>query len=787
MSDHTEPSDDGDAMDGRLRDAGERLRSSIESRPAPSVSPTPDAASPVGAGRRVRLPIAIAAAVVLALVSAAVTYGVTGTEATKVIELAAAPELSGEGLAILDGLDGAPIDPRTVELTASVSRFGSCDALLDRVRRVGAEHVGSRGFGTGTGYYGGAYDARLFARSNAATYDSAEASTPAPAGGASGETVGTNVQVAGVDEPDMVKAAGAFIYSLRGGRLRITDTATRAVVSFLDLESDAEVGPVARTIDSSSRSLLVAGDLVVVFGNEYVTSEPIEGDPSAARSTDQYLTVTQIDVADRSNPTIVDRTRLEGFLVGARLVGDQVRMVTGWSMTDIGFVVPTSPESIPVALERNRRSLANSEVTDWIPEWDDGGDPTPLVSCENVFVPDTFAGVSMTSMVSFTVDGSFDPTATSLLAPSTVIYSTAETVAISSTVWVDPADQLGGFDDWKSAVHRFDLTSDSPTYVGSGRVDGTISGQFNFGEVGERLAVISSSGSPWSKDDPRTTLTIFETNDGALNAVGRLDNLAGGGHMNAVRFTENRLFVAVGLNGRVGIVDTSDATNPAMASTVETGGRVGYIHPLSAETVVTFGSRQFARPNDPARLANAAHLELLDSTNPTEPSITGVWDLPYSWSEVAGNHHALLHWESAAMFGFGVQMESEQSISVRPAPRAQLMSTQPGLAPLAEIVPQRVDPPPPCPKGDPRDYTFGQPYRDNGSSILECDEGPRPDYPGYSCTPVLTSDVLRCYRRQAPTVHRVLVVDGQLWLYTDESLESLNRDTFASTGAIPIS
>ena len=53
---------------------------------------------------------------------------------------------------LLASLDDQPVDPTKVQLVSTVSTFADCDALIGDLRRVGAEHVGSRGFG---GYYEG--------------------------------------------------------------------------------------------------------------------------------------------------------------------------------------------------------------------------------------------------------------------------------------------------------------------------------------------------------------------------------------------------------------------------------------------------------------------------------------------------------------------------------------------------------------------------------------------------------------------------------------------------------
>ena len=157
-----------------------------------------------------------------------------------------------------------------------------------------------------------------------------------------------------------------------------------------------------------------------------------------------------------------------------------------------------------VRIGRSSPASAASTAPDWIPDWQRSGeDPQPLVPCDRVYVPDTFAGVAMTSMVTFPMGtGSFEPKGTSIVAPGTTLYAGLDTVAISSEVWVDPIDRERlEFDDWKTAIHRFGFADDAaPAYEGSGVVEGSTVGQFAFGEVGDALGVVTTSGTPWSQD-----------------------------------------------------------------------------------------------------------------------------------------------------------------------------------------------------------------------------------------------------------------------------------------------
>ena len=424
---------EGGSIDRMLADAGQRLRQPATALDGAAIWAAAGTANPkaeatvadvvdIQAARRSvrRMKWLTSAAAVVAVVSLGASAAIaTRNSSDDEAQLTSAADTSASGedgsgadptatdaqfvaspaaLALVRKLPAAPVDPTTEKLAAAVESFASCDALLGNLRQVGAEHVGSRGF-NGTNFGPLATNDMALERAAPAASPSAVAGQSAATGSyaSSGETIGTNIQVAGVDEPDSTKAIGTTVYDLRNNRLRIIDTTKGEVIGRIDLDSGDQK---LRSADAST--LLVSGPTVVVFGSESEQSEPVPGDPSASVSSHQYVTVTMIDITDPTKPTQTDRVRIDGGLVSARLVDGEVRMVTGSFLANIGFVMPTSPESIPKALNINRLSVADSTIDMWIPSYSrDGGDPAPLIPCDRVHVPETFAGVSMTSMVSF--------------------------------------------------------------------------------------------------------------------------------------------------------------------------------------------------------------------------------------------------------------------------------------------------------------------------------------------------------------------------------------------------
>ncbi len=808
MTDHDDPTDPtpvdelDDDSDPVLEAAGARLRAASRGTSATAVE------AAVLRRRARRLGILAAASILAVVVLGGVL--VLRDEGAGDVELASprpgAPT-AREVERILADLDDQPVDPTQVDLVSTVSTFADCDALVDDLRRVGAEHVGSRGFGGFGGVFEEVGMAVSYRDEASATDDSAalapygpEALTPAGVP-SDGDTIGTNVQVEGVDELDFVKAEGSLIYDLVGNEsLRITDATTGEVLSTLDLtpRRAQEIGG-----EGQVDHLLVADGRVVVFGSQVEVSAPVEGDPSATQASVRFMTVTFVDATDPAAPAITDRVRVEGGLVSARLVDGEIRLVTTSNMADLGFVMPTSPTSVEKALDRNRRSVASSTAADWIPDWQrDGEDPEALVPCPQVYVPDTFAGVAMTSMVTFPLGtGRFAPQATSIVAPGTTLYAGLEKVAISSEVWVDPIDREGlEFDDWETAIHEFSFADEAPTYVGSGIVDGSTVGQFAFGEVGDSLAVVTTQGTPWEQDpDVAIDLTLLTADDdGHLDVTAQVEDLSDGqGAVQAVRFVEGRVLISTGTFGQqVLVIDVSDPASPRRAGAVTIPGAVGYFHPLPEGRALMVGSRIDEVGEGDRRISRQwVQASMLDVSDADAPQVVDTWERPWVGDEVGSDHHAFTYWPSRQLAMWGLEVREPD---VERGNEAAVIGTEDGVTEVAVPVASKPDEvPAPCPTVE---VTNPEARRMLGPDdvVLACDPGTPPvDWPRYQCGPIGEGTLARygpedrpagsyqlCTPAPQPRVRRVLVVDGTPMLLTDQTLERLDPETFASADVL---
>jgi uncharacterized secreted protein with C-terminal beta-propeller domain len=216
-------------------------------------------------------------------------------------------------LAAALGLLGALAPPAPAARAAAPPRlvpFESCPQLVSyarrQVRRAGGAGVPTRALGG---------PPQVLAAPRPVPADGREEPAPAAqdesaAGGTGGPETpsfsGTNVQEAGVDEPDIVKTDGRRVFSVVDRRLHVVDLtgAEPRLAGTLDLEG--------------------YGHALLLRGSRLLVTAELEGRDEATR-------LTEVDVTDPAAMAVRRTLDLEGRVVDSRLTGGTARVVVASS------------------------------------------------------------------------------------------------------------------------------------------------------------------------------------------------------------------------------------------------------------------------------------------------------------------------------------------------------------------------------------------------------------------------------------------------------------------------
>ena len=407
-----------------------------------------------------------------------------------------------------------------VLLAVGLRSFGSCDDILDYYIENALELVGPYGLG-------GEDLQRIWV--------AAEASPAAAALSDSSQSAssftGTNVQVVGVDEADLVKTDGHYIYSLLDNRnlLRIVEVNDGG----LTVSSSLNVG-------FQPREMLLHEDTLLLIAGGWRVG-PV-------------TRIAQVDISDRESPEIVADLSVDGIYDGARLSDGIARLVITSGPVGIEWANPIG-SGLSVereAIEANRELIRNSALDNWLPayafEYPEIGETErgQLVDCSNVLAPGIFSGLNTLSIVLFDLtEGITEWTAASVVAEGDTIYATADSVYVATSRWVDwptlsDDDALSESSDYTTLIHKFDTSRVSrPVYEASGEVAGFLLNQFSMDEYRGDLRVAATTPPPWLwSDESESHVTVLRPTDQILEEVGAVWGLGQGERIFAVRFMD---------------------------------------------------------------------------------------------------------------------------------------------------------------------------------------------------------------------------------------------------------
>jgi uncharacterized secreted protein with C-terminal beta-propeller domain len=510
--------------------------------------------------------------------------------------------------AVIGGLaspPGSPVDPPPAAAT-ELERFTGCEELRRWYVEAALPHVTPWGLGGGPAM--ALPDAELSLDFMAAA--PARADGAADQAVANGET-GTNVQEAGVDEPDLAKTDGALVAHVDGRQVVLTDTGG---------EDPRRLSTVRLPRGLDAAELLLVGDRLVVLGTTWqqvwrgpAASDPIDRGLSFPYGGGPAMTrVLVVDVGDPSSPAVEDDTTFDGNLVSARQYGDVVRLVLSTSTPRIDFVQPRRGRTPREARAENRRLVRESSIEDWLPTVGSGGAASPLVECGDVAHPDESSGFGTVSVVGFTPDDPDARRTTAVTTSSDIVYSSAARLylATSSSGWWDAGRKESSATD----VHAFTLDGPETAYVASGEVPGQVRDRWSMSEYDGRLRVATALGrNPWNPTE--NAVVVLEQQGEALAEVGRVGRMGIRERIQSVRwFDEVAVVVTFRQVDPLYTLDLSDPARPRVVGELKIPGFSSYLHPVGGDLLLGLG--QDATPEGRTRGAQASVFDLADLAAP---------------------------------------------------------------------------------------------------------------------------------------------------------------------------
>jgi inhibitor of cysteine peptidase len=483
----------------------------------------------------------------------------------------------------------------------------------------------------------------------------------------------TNVQVAGVDEPDIVKNDARYIYAISGSTLAIVDAypAERAsVVSKIE-------------IPDTPKDLFVSGDRLVLFtegwettgyDDAYSAQEMIQGiariAPVPPIRTAPSTHAIVYDIGDRANPRVEKDYTIDGNYLDARMIGSTVYMITREQISPYS----SGPIIVP-ALHEGAKTIVQPDV--WYFD-----NPEHQYTFTTITALDAATGNERDAQTYLLGSGNVlyvsrdamyvsyqkyhpvvYPLRGGIVEPQTVGWATGsgagsaagipsnfnslseeERQAIVSDLQGSGEDALRRqeADQTTTVIHKIAIHDGSIRYVARGEVPGTVKNQFAMDEYEGNLRVATTSN-VYAQTGSYTYNSVYVLN-GQMETIGFLTHLAVQESIYSTRFVGDRLYMVT--FRRIDpffVIDLSSPEHPKVLGKLKIPGYSDYLHPYDATHVIGIGKETEA--NDWGGVSTSglklALFDVSDVSNPRQIDKVQIGDAG-SDSAALTDHHAFL-------------------------------------------------------------------------------------------------------------------------------------------------
>lgn len=408
----------------------------------------------------------------------------------------------------------------------------------------------------------------------------------------------TNVMTEGVDESDVVKTDGKYIYMVEDGQISITDITDGKPKEEQILRPDFEAPS-----DSIEELYVNDGNMVII--TNHLNDE--ENDETICYS---------YDITDPLKPQLIGRSSQDGYYSTSRKIGNIVYVFSNTSIQ--------MPE-----LMVKKAALNPNNLDKWVPKVDG-----EIINYDCIYIEDeTNSGTVITS---FNVDD-----------PSTVI-DTKCIMNGNDHVYVSNNAMYFYSMDWKrnrqiTTISKMSFTDGIMETGESTSVSGYLNDKFAINEINGYLYVLATDS------DKETEVNSLHVFDGEMKETGVLNEIARGELVYAARFVGNYVyFITYKQTDPLFVADISDPSDPKLLGELEVSGFSEYLHIWDDTHVLGIGYGDSDR--------KTIKLTMFDVSDPAHPVEENqkIFDHEGYYCEAMNNYKAVLVEPQKNLIGFAV-------------------------------------------------------------------------------------------------------------------------------------
>ena len=400
----------------------------------------------------------------------------------------------------------------------------------------------------------------------------------------------TNIQVAGVDEADIVKTDGRYLYIASYDKVTIVKaypSSDLANVTVLGIEDILGFKPENASAYVSGVYLYATKLIVVLSVYEWWNPGDDYAGYAARQWSNERSVVSVFDIEDVSAPKLQFSYGVSGYTLTSRMVGSYVYLV-GQS-----FILLVEQQLfLPLAWDGN----SSEEV-------DVGG---------IYYDPETRDASAFMNLLAVDVVDGDHSTTTILAGYASTVYMSLDAMYLSVQKWsgemvvVDTNSAPEMEVSSRTTVYKMAVDKLTMVNVARGDVRGWLLNQFSMDEKDGYLRVATTTG--WS--NPESAVYVLDSD---LAIFGSITGLAPNERIYSARFLGDTLYMVTFRQiDPFFVIDLGDPAHPWVLGELKVPGFSSYLHPVDEDHVLGIGSENGS--------VKISLYNVSDPTNPTEQS-----------------------------------------------------------------------------------------------------------------------------------------------------------------------
>jgi len=430
--------------------------------------------------------------------------------------------------------------------------------------------------------------------------------TTGTADGADSST--TNNQVAGVDEADIVKNDGRYIYSISQGRLIITDTNSGSPVKV----SETSLG------GNNVINMYVNGNRLAVISTFY------EG-----YGSEEKTCVAVYSIDSKTDPFMMAKVTQSRSYHNSRMIDGTVYLLSNYYVYK-DIIHRDKPEEYVPCI--NSRPIE-----------------AECISMIKGFEQPTYLVVSAVDMLT-----AQSTERSAVLGGAENVYCTSENLYYTFTNYDSVKNGNTQTTENSTTIVKLSLSKDEIKNLATGTVKGRPLNQFSMDEYEGNLRIVTTSDETVVKevyygngfaasDSVASSVSSSSSNslyvlDGELKVIGKLEDLAKDERVYSVRFDKNvGYFVTFRQVDPLFTVDLTHPENPTLMSALKIPGFSEYMHPYGEGLLFGFGKEATESGS-----VTGLKLSMFDVSDPYDVTEADKEPINADYSDASYDHKAIM-------------------------------------------------------------------------------------------------------------------------------------------------